>query len=304
MLGAVWPLAARPPEEQVLTSAQHGLVMYAVVVAGFALFAAFLHAWHGASEVSARYRPAVLAHLCLTAVATVSYGLVLVKLEQGYEVADGRYVPNPEALFAMSSRYLDWSVTVPLLMVELLAVTTLAGRRLSAARTISMAAAFLMILTGYLGAQVFEEGGSSFWLWLWWAVSCGFFVVLYVVLVPAVVRSVRELPRDAGRALAMAATVLLATFLVYPVVYLIPVFAEGGWWTTTMHLAFSAADVVAKVGFGILIHKVAKLRTAADVAAGEDTHPEPVWIDQVHHSDGVLPAPRGPAGLEHEPDAG
>jgi hypothetical protein len=56
-----------------------------------------------------------------------------------------------------------------------------------------------------------------------------------------------------------------------------------------MHVAFSAADVVAKVLFGVLVHKVAKLRTAADVAAGEDTHPEPVWVDGVHHSDAVLP---------------
>jgi hypothetical protein len=40
----------------------------------------------------------------------------------------------------------------------------------------------------------------------------------------------------------------------------------------------------------VLVHKVAKLRTAEDVAAGIDTHPEPVWSSNVHKSEGVLPA--------------
>ncbi len=40
---------------------------------------------------------------------------------------------------------------------------------------------------------------------------------------------------------------------------------------------------------GLLVHKVALLRTAEDVRAGEDTHPEPVWLSGVHESDGVLP---------------
>jgi bacteriorhodopsin len=202
---------------------------------------------------------------------------------------DGRYVPGPDALESMSTRYLDWSVTVPLLLAELLAVCTLAGRRLSVLRASAMAAALLMIVTGYLGAQVFHHGASDFWLWFWFVVSCVFFAYVYVALIPVVIRSVRDLPADAGHGLAQAAVVLFGVFLVYPFVYLIPVFLAGGGWTTTMHLAFSIADVLAKVLFGILIHKVAKLRTAADVAAGVDTHPEPVWVDSVHHSEAVLP---------------
>jgi hypothetical protein len=56
-----------------------------------------------------------------------------------------------------------------------------------------------------------------------------------------------------------------------------------------MQVAFSLADIAAKVGFGALIHKVAKLRTAEDVNAGEETHPEEVWISSVKHSSGVQP---------------
>ncbi|MDU0328541.1 hypothetical protein RWH43_17410 [Microbacterium sp. KSW2-21] len=36
-------------------------------------------------------------------------------------------------------------------------------------------------------------------------------------------------------------------------------------------MLLSPADIIAKIGFGALIHKVVKLRTADDLAAGIDT---------------------------------
>jgi hypothetical protein len=58
--------------------------------------------------------------------------------------------------------------------------------------------------------------------------------------------------------------------------------------------------VIAKVGFGLLIQKVAKLRTAFDVQAGLTTSPEPLWIDGERHSDATLPASF--AAMRTEPD--
>ena len=281
--------AADVPELQQLTEGQHDLVTYALGVAGFALLAAFLHAWTSREEVSQRYRPAVLAHLCITGVAALSYLVLWLELDSGYALRGDRWVPNPEALATIAPRYLDWSVTVPLLVVELLAVCTLTGGRLRRLRLRAAAAAFLMILTGYLGSQVVDDGRSPFWLWTWFVVSSVFFAYLYVALVPVALRSARELPPQAGRALRHATLLLFGVFLVYPVVYLIPIYAAGPWWTTSIHLAFSAADVVAKVGFGLLVHEVAKLRTAEDVRRGLDTHPEPVWVAHEHHSGGVQP---------------
>ena len=68
---------------------------------------------------------------------------------------------------------------------------------------------------------------------------------------------------------------------------------HGGAWTAGENLALSAADVVAKVGFGLLLHRVARVRSAADVVAGEDAHPESIWVDQLRHADPV-PAPAAP----------
>jgi bacteriorhodopsin len=278
------------PELQTMSLGLYDLVHFALMAAGFALFAYFLYTWAGRQEVGRRYRPAMHAGLCLAAVATVSYLVLFLKWDSGFTLVDGVYEPNAEARFTGSTRYPDWAVTVPLLTVELLAVCSLAGKRARNLRATTVAAAFLMILTGYVGAQLVADGRDRTALVVWGLVSTAFFAYLYVALIGAVRASLPHMGREAGVSLRNATIVLLAAFGVYPLVYAIPVFADvTPAWSATVQVAYSAADVVAKVGFGLLVHKVALLRTAEDVAAGVDTHPEPVWTSNVHHSAGVLP---------------
>lgn len=273
---------------------QYDLVFYFLVVAAFALFASFLYSWTSRGEVSTRYRPAVLASLCITAVATVSYLVLILKWDTGFDLRNGRYVPNSEALFDLAPRYMDWSVTVPLLTAELLAVTTLAGPRARTVRFSTMASASLMIFTGFLGAQVFDNGRSIGWLVLWGLVSTAFYAYLYVALWGATATSLGSISAPAGTSLRNATLLLLSVFGVYPLVYAVPVFFNPTpTWLVTYQVAFSVADIAAKAGFGAIIHKVAKLRTAEDVVSGEDTHPEPVWISSVLQSAAVQPEVRG-----------
>ena len=278
------------PELQTMTLGGYDLVTYAIAGAGFALFAYFVYSWNSLGEIGARYRPAALASLALVGVAALSYLVLHVKWDTGFDLRGDVYVPNPEARSTLYPRYIDWSVTVPLLTVELLAVCSVAGARARTLRFSAMAAAFLMILTGFLGSQVFDQGRDTSTLVVWGCVSTVFFAYLYVALIGAVRRSLPTMSAEAGASLRNAAIVLLGTFGVYPLVYAVPVFADvTPAWFTTMQVAYSAADVLAKIGFGVLVHKVAKLRTAEDVAEGVETHPEDVWVSNVKHGSGVLP---------------
>jgi bacteriorhodopsin len=283
--------ADRPvPELQTMSLGLYDVVQFAILGAGFALLAYLLYALVSRDEVSARYRPSSYAAVCLAAVATVAYALLFLDWDTGFRLEGGVYVPTEEARTTESTRYIDWSVTVPLLVVELLAVCSVAGAAARRLRFSTMAAAFLMIATGYLGAQVLDQGRDRLALVVWGLISTVFFGYLYVALIGAVRRSLPTMGAEAATSLRNATIVLLGSFGVYPLVYAVPVFAEvTPAWFTAMQVAYSAADVVAKIGFGLLVHKVAKLRTAEDVAAGVDTHPEPVWSSNVHKSDGVLP---------------
>lgn len=278
-------------ELQSFSPAQYDLVFYFQVVAAFALFASFLRSYSSRNEVSAKYRPAVLASMCITAVAAVSYLVLIIKWDTGFTLQGNLYVPNAEARLSVVPRYMDWSVTVPLLTVELLAVCAYVGRKARRVRAGAMAAAFLMILTGFIGAKVINEGTNIGALWLWGMISTAFFIYLYFVLIFAVRDSMATLSKPAGRTLQVAATLLMTVWVTYPLVYAIPVFFNSTpRWTVGIQIAFSVADVIAKVGFGALIHKVAMLRTAQDVNEGHDTNPEPIWISQEQYSEGVQPS--------------
>jgi bacteriorhodopsin len=281
------------PELQTMPLGLYDLVQWALLFAFFALFAYFVYSWTSRTEVSVRYRPSVLAGLCLAGVAMLAYLLLYQDWDSGFRLEGEVYVPTEEARTSESTRYIDWSVTVPLLTVELLAVCSVAGAKARALRFRTMAAAFAMIFTGYLGSQVLAQGRDATALVVWGLISTVFFGYLYVALIGAVRASLPTMGSEAAVSLRNATILLLGSFGVYPLVYAIPVFADvTPAWFATMQVAYSVADVIAKVGFGVLTHKVAKLRTAEDVVAGTDTHPEPIWSSHVHKSDGVQPVLR------------
>jgi len=296
-------LLATAPWKATLTDGEHSLIFYALVVAGLALGAYAIKSWVSRSEVGPRYRPAVYASLCITAVAFLSYVVLVLKFDLGYDpTGSGDWEPNSDAILSYIPRFMDWSVTVPLLMVELIAVSALAGARARRVRFIGVASAFGMIFTGYLGGVVVNGGEDLGALWLWGLISSAFMVILYVLMVYVLVATKRVVSRETGTVYRNAVILLMVVWFAYPVVYAFHGYQQGGEWTTAMQVILSAADIVAKVGFGVMIHKVAKLRTAEDVAKGEDEHPESIWTSSVKRASALLPPVKdGSASSSHDP---
>jgi bacteriorhodopsin len=284
-----------------LTDLERSLVSYGLVVAGLALLAMLVRTWAVRTEVSGRYRPAIAASLGVLTVAFVSYVVLVVKFDIGYTRAGSMWIPNDEASWVWSARYMDWTVTVPLLVVELVAVSSLAGRAIARTRTIGVAAAVAMIATGYLGGVAIDGGRDRTALLVWGLISAVFFAVLYVVVLMTVLRSLPALPSVARPAYRNAMVLLMVTWFVYPVVFGLQGATTGGAWVATAQLLLCAADVAAKVGFGLLIQKVAKLRTAFDVQTGLDTHPETLWVDGERHSDALSPSSAEPVHADRVP---
>lgn len=277
--------ASTAPWNATLTEPQYLLSIYFLVIAGLALFAGFLRTWITRNEVGPRYRSAVVARLGVTIVASLSYVFIIIEFLRGYDSTDSGHRPNAEAILAFAPRYMDWSITVPLLTVELLAVCTLVGAAARRTQSLAVSGAFLMIFTGFLGAFIIGGGEDTTQLVLWGAISCVFWIITTVVLIRSVRTSTVALTAESASLLRQATFVLLGGWAIYPLVYLIQIFGFGGGWTTTMQIALCVTDVLVKIGFGGLIHRVAKLRTAEDVRAGADVHPESIWISSVKQSD-------------------
>lgn len=274
------------PWEATLSTSQYLLIVYALVVAALALLSGLIRTIVTRNEVGARYRPAVVARLTVAAVATASYVLVLISFLTGYTRVGESYHPNSGAILTFATRYMDWSVTVPLLTVELLAICAIAGLAVRRAQYLAMASAFLMIFTGFIGAFLTSSADQ---LVLFGAIGCVFWVLTVVVLVRAVRTSIASLTAESATTIRQATTLLLSGWIIYPIVYCIPLVAGGGAATTTIQVVLCVADVAVKIGFGGLTHHAAKLRTAEDVRAGDDVHHEAIWISSVKQSDAGSP---------------
>lgn len=283
---------------QTYTSFQWDLVFYALLVAGFAVFAGMIYSIVTRSEVSKKYRPAVIASALICGVATLGYLALILSWKAGFQLQGENFVPNPGYRFSNGLRYTDWTVTVPLLCAELLAVCSLTGAKARNLRFSAMAAAFAMIVTGFIGNEL-NEGAkpNTGALLIWGAVSTVFYLYLYVALLGAVRTSLPTMGKAAGASLRNASILLLSVWGTYPVVYLIFAFTKhSAIWAITAQLAFCAADITAKAGFGALIHKVAKLRTAEDALAGEQTLPD-VYPEEVFVSHEKLSQPLHPVAM-------
>ena len=126
-----------PPWEATLSNAQHDLILYFISFGALALFAGFVRTYVVRGEVGTRYRAATVARLGVMGIAGLSYLFLVVMFFAGYDSTPAGWVPNEFAVNSLSARYLEWSLTVPLLCAELLAVSTLAG--VTARRTQALA---------------------------------------------------------------------------------------------------------------------------------------------------------------------
>jgi bacteriorhodopsin len=272
-----------------LTASQHTLILYALTAGLLAFVAGLIRAGVTIREVGSRYRTAVLARLGVLSSACLGYVAVIIEFHRGYDLVGDAWVPNSGAINTFALRYAEWTVSVPLIAVEVLAVCALAGVTVRRTRYLAMATGFLMVFCGFIGAIIVGGGEDLLQLRVWGAISAVFWVLTNVILWRAAANSARSLTPEAALLLRNAVLLLLAGWAVYPLVYSIQTFAWGGAWTTTMQVGLTVADVLLKLAFAGVIHRVAKLRTAEDVRAGDDVHPEAIWISSIKQSDAGLP---------------
>ncbi|GAA2753404.1 bacteriorhodopsin [Amnibacterium kyonggiense] len=276
-----------PPWTVSLTDGEHALIEYGIAVAAFCLAAMLTRMWSARREVGDRYRPAVHASVAVCTVAFLSYLLLAFEMHSGYRRSGDLWVPTGTAMGTWTARYMDWTVSVPLLVVEVVAVSAVVGRAAMRAKVLGGAAAVAMVTLGFLGAVVVGNGADFGALLGLGIASSVCFVIVYAVVIGVVLKSLPVLPAAARGPMVSAMVVLLVVWFVYPIAYGLQGVASSGALTVTEHLLMSGADIVAKVLFGLLLLRVARIRTAADVLAADDVHPESIWIDQLRHSEGA-----------------
>ena len=109
---------------QELTANQFSLVYNAFSFTLAAMAATTLFLWISRSQVSSAYKTAITISGLVTAIAAYHYFRIFESWNAAYGVADG-VVTATNVAFNDAYRYVDWLLTVPLLLVELVLVMRL-----------------------------------------------------------------------------------------------------------------------------------------------------------------------------------
>ena len=198
-------------------------------------------------SVDGKWKLSMLVSALITGIAAVHYYYM-----RDYYLSTGQ---TPTAL-----RYIDWTLTVPLMCVEFYLLTKAAGAKISLLWKLILASVW-MLVTGYVG-EAFSNGSttlSSFW----GAVSSiGYVYVLYT----AWSGEVAQLAKKSGDPVVIKGINTLAWFVlvgwaIYPIGYMC---MPGGWlnvglgWNSSnVDLFYNIADAINKIGFGLVIYNIA-----------------------------------------------
>lgn len=255
-----------------LTPGQFQLVYNLLSLTVATMFASGLFFFGSRAHVAHRYRPALLVSAMVVWIAGYHYFRIFQSWDGAYTVGEeGNYVASGK-FFNDAYRYADWLITVPLLLVELVAVMALAKSEARPLLNKLVIAAILMIALGYPG-EISDNTTTKF---IWWAASMVPFLYIYAALFSKMGPVIAANPGRVGSLLALARNVLIVTWIFYPVSFLAPVLGLGGSaGEVALQVGYTIADITAKAGFGVVIYMIAAARTEAEGGLVEGAHPQP-----------------------------
>jgi bacteriorhodopsin len=198
-------------------------------------------------NVEGKWKLSLLVSGLITGIAAVHYFYM-----RDYYLATGK---TPTAL-----RYIDWTLTVPLMCVEFYLLTKPAGAKKSLLWKLIVASVW-MLVTGYIG-EAFTDGSTGHSV-LWGVISTlGYIYILYT----AFYGEVAQLAKKSGDPVVIKGIQVLAWFVlvgwaVYPIGYMC---MPGGWlniglgWSSSnVDLFYNIADAINKIGFGLVVYNIA-----------------------------------------------
>jgi bacteriorhodopsin len=210
-------------------------------------------------RVLPRYRMAVMVSATVTAIAAYHYFRMF---------DDFKHAFGPEGMgvvaYNVGYRYVDWFLTVPLLLVETVAVLALARAAQTSLLVKLVPAAAAMIALGYPGDARLDVFGLAPSVWGLLS-TIPFLYILYVLFVE-LGKSLERQSAAVQRKIKELRLLLLATWGVYPIAFIANMNATGFDEASFVlrETGYTIADILAKCLFGLVIFTIARIKSAED----------------------------------------
>ena len=257
-------------EIEQLTNGQYDAVYNLFSLAIASLFFTGLYLVLSQKRVLPRYRNALVVSATVCFIATYHYVRIFDNFKDSYasSAQGGRGAYNlTDIAFNEGYRYVDWFLTVPLLLVETIAVLALTRAAAKPLLTKLVIASGLMIALGYPG-EITTDTGTRL---LWGTLSTIPFIYLLYVLFVELSKSMDRQPIEVRSTIGKLRIMLVGLWGVYPIAYLMPVIGlDGPGAFVARQAGYSIADILAKAAFGLVIYKIARLKSMADQPGFDD----------------------------------
>jgi len=213
--------------------------------------------WFRSFAVKDQYKSAVLISGLVTFIAAYHYIRIFNSWVEAYHYSVGKVDPALTGVpFNDAYRYMDWLLTVPLLLIEILLVCKLSDAEYSSkAWNLGLGSA-LMIVSGYYGELTVT--GDLTPRWICWFISMIFFLyIVYELLVGLSAATNSEADPTVKSKIQTAQMVTVISWCTYPVVYLFPMLGiNAAQAVVSIQLGYCASDIISKCGVGILIYQI------------------------------------------------
>ena len=238
---------------------QHSAIynMLSLGIASMTFTSIFL--WIARDRVLPRYRTAIMVSASVTSIAAYHYFRMFDSFNEAFgpdKVAGAEY--------NVGYRYVDWFLTVPLLLVEVVAVLALARAVQSSLLMRLVPAAALMIALGYPGDARIPLFGIDNWS-IWGLLSTIPFLYILWVLFVELGKSLERQSDAVKKKVTALRILLIASWGVYPISF---IFNMGDSATADgfmlREIGYSIADITAKCVFGLIIYSIARIKSAED----------------------------------------
>ena len=214
-------------------------------------------------RVLPKYRNALVMSSMVTFIAGYHYLRIFDSFkhasEGGKVLLDGS-----QNAFNEAYRYVDWLLTVPLLLVEVIAVLALT-REVSRSLIMRLVpASAAMIALGYPGEIATGADAQNTQVLYGVLSTIPFLYILYVLFVE-LSKSLDRQPAGVAETVGRLRLLLIATWGVYPIAYIFNIVGDASASSfVTVQVGYTIADILAKCVFGLTILKIARMKSMAE----------------------------------------
>ena len=209
--------------------------------------------WLERNNVLPRYRSAMTVAGLVTGVACFHYFRMAAVYAEGS--------------FPTEYRYIDWIITTPLMLIKFPLLLGLGKENVKRFLIPLVVLDLAMIITAYI-AEVSPLGGFSWWSFF--LIACLFELGIVYLLFAKMKDSIAQSPEPIANALKLMRGFIFIGWLIYPVGFLMALAGPVG--GDLREIFYNVADVINKVGFGLVAYYGMKAMSDLEVFRNGNSH--------------------------------